>query len=238
VAIPKLAENTAAHKITEPVPSAAPVVEAVVPKTEAVSNQIDLNHCTIEQLLAVPGCPRTIAEAIVRYREKNGDYQKLEELLQVPGMTALLYALLTGQSDPRPPIRSLNELLGFPAGQKISLKDVCDRVASWPNITGIVLGHASGLPMVGHVPVPFESTTIMAFAPKIFATVNQSYRQFAGEETHEIIFPAKGTSFHLYHSGDLYAVVLSSKRSLPRGQAKLLRQVIGEIVRQEKDKSN
>jgi predicted regulator of Ras-like GTPase activity (Roadblock/LC7/MglB family) len=237
--VPKLAETISSHKITEPVPSAAPVPPKIVPTippAQESSPNVDLNSCTVEQLLLVPGCPRTIAEAIVRFREKNGDYQKLEDLLLVPGMTAVLFALLTGQSDPRPPVRTLNELLGFPAGQKISLKDVCDRVASWPHITGIVLGHSTGLPMVGHVPVPFESTTIMAFAPKIFGMVNQSYKQFAGEETTEIIFPSKGTSFHLFHTTELYAVVLSNKRSLPKGQAKLLRQIIAEIVRQEKNK--
>jgi competence protein ComEA len=47
---------------------------------------VNLNSATVPQLEALPGIGRATAERIVEYREKNGGFKKIEELMNVRGV--------------------------------------------------------------------------------------------------------------------------------------------------------
>lgn len=57
---------------------------------------VNINTATVEQLCQVPLITRELAERIVEYREENGDFQVLEELLQVDGFTRQLLRKIKG----------------------------------------------------------------------------------------------------------------------------------------------
>jgi comEA protein len=48
---------------------------------------IDLNAATVEQLEQLPGVGPSTAKAIVRFREKSGWFQRVEDLLAVHGIS-------------------------------------------------------------------------------------------------------------------------------------------------------
>ncbi|MEI9998184.1 MAG: hypothetical protein WDO13_02940 [Verrucomicrobiota bacterium] len=51
-------------------------------------------------------------------------------------MTKTAYTNLTGEPPPAAKLpMSLNELLGYPLHQHLSLKDVTDRISCWPDVT-------------------------------------------------------------------------------------------------------
>jgi competence protein ComEA len=51
-----------------------------------VGKTVNINTATVEELVeSVPLITRELAEKIVKYREEAGDFQTLEELLQVEG---------------------------------------------------------------------------------------------------------------------------------------------------------
>ena len=48
--------------------------------------KLDLNSATAAQLQRLPGIGEKLSAAIVAWREEHGPFQKVEELLQVPGI--------------------------------------------------------------------------------------------------------------------------------------------------------
>jgi competence protein ComEA len=47
---------------------------------------VDVNSATEQQLVEVPGIGEGLARRIVQFREKNGPYQRIEDLLKVQGI--------------------------------------------------------------------------------------------------------------------------------------------------------
>lgn len=59
--------------------------------------KVPLNIANEEQLMKIEGMTEELAEAIVRYRETKGYFEKPEDLLKVPGMTQEVYETLNPQ---------------------------------------------------------------------------------------------------------------------------------------------
>ena len=208
---------------TQPLPDLSP--------EQAASVAFNLNTCTAEDLVKnIPDCSMELAESIVQYRTKIGTYKRIEDLLDVPGITKSAYTNLTGEAPPdnRIPL-SLNELLGFPADQHISLKDVTERIACWPDVTGCVLSQSSGLSLVGTVAPGVNKAAIVAFAPRMFEAINKSFAEVSGQETDALVIPTNGTSFHLFRNRDIYLIVMSRLPQMPERHVKVARFVLAAL---------
>jgi competence protein ComEA len=57
---------------------------------------VNINKATAQEFQQVPLISKELAEKIVKYREKNGDFQVLEELLQVEGFSRDLLRKIKG----------------------------------------------------------------------------------------------------------------------------------------------
>ena len=58
---------------------------------ESVDEKVNINNATIEELLSLSGIGESKAEAIIKYREENGNFKTVEELMEVPGIGEALY---------------------------------------------------------------------------------------------------------------------------------------------------
>jgi competence ComEA-like helix-hairpin-helix protein len=50
-------------------------------------HSVELNHATLIELEQLPETGPKLANAIIRFREKSGPFQRIEDLLAVPGIT-------------------------------------------------------------------------------------------------------------------------------------------------------
>jgi competence ComEA-like helix-hairpin-helix protein len=229
LAIPRPVASSFQASQTKPEPQ-PPEVAA------SASVAFNLNTCTKEELVKnIAGCSPDLADSIIQYRDKIGSFKRLEDLLDVPGITKAAYTNLTGEAPPdnRIPL-SLNELLGFPKDLHISLKDVTERIACWPDVTGCVLSQSSGLSLVGTVPEGVDKSAVVAFAPRMFEAINKSFEEVSGKETDALVIPLSGTSFHLFRNRDLYLIIMSRLPQMPERHLKVARFVLAALsIRKE-----
>lgn len=65
----------------------AGVLDASIPgMPQAEDGKVNLNTATAEELMTLSGIGEAKAEAILRYREEHGGFQKVEELMEVEGI--------------------------------------------------------------------------------------------------------------------------------------------------------
>ena len=61
--------------------------KAPAPKSTATAAApVNLNTATAEQLATIPGVGPKMAERIIDYRQKNGGFKKIEDLMNVSGV--------------------------------------------------------------------------------------------------------------------------------------------------------
>lgn len=54
--------------------------------SESGNGLIDINRASLEQLDSLPGVGPSTAQAIISFREKNGSFASIEELMKIPGI--------------------------------------------------------------------------------------------------------------------------------------------------------
>jgi competence ComEA-like helix-hairpin-helix protein len=59
--------------------------------------KIDINHASIEELSTLPGIGESKASRIVEFRLKYGDYESIDELLFVSGISEKLFLAICNQ---------------------------------------------------------------------------------------------------------------------------------------------
>lgn len=65
--------------------------EAAGATVEESDGRIDINTADATQLVTIPGIGETRAAAILAYREKNGPFAKVEDIMQVSGIKSALF---------------------------------------------------------------------------------------------------------------------------------------------------
>ena len=77
-----------AFALAQPFPAAAAQASSATPQTAKAEAApiVNLNTASVKDLEMLPGIGAKTAELIIAYREKNGPFKKIEELMNVQGI--------------------------------------------------------------------------------------------------------------------------------------------------------
>ncbi|HEU4938707.1 MAG TPA: helix-hairpin-helix domain-containing protein [Vicinamibacterales bacterium] len=67
-------------------PQAAKAGASAAKAKATASNPVNLNSASVAQLQTLPGIGASTAQRIIEYRQKNGSFKKIEELMNVKGI--------------------------------------------------------------------------------------------------------------------------------------------------------
>lgn len=70
--------------------------QTISDQSEPTSYPININHCSLEELVTLPGIGETKAGAIIKYRETNGGFDTIEDILKVPGIGSATFSDIKG----------------------------------------------------------------------------------------------------------------------------------------------
>lgn len=79
-------EQVRVPKVGEPAPTTPPAPGQTGAKPGPPAAPVDLNHATVSDLDVLPGVGPATAAAIVTWREENGGFRRVDDLLEVPGI--------------------------------------------------------------------------------------------------------------------------------------------------------
>jgi len=85
-------ERVRVPRVGEPAPAPPPPAATGAGAPGATADPVDLNRATPADLDALPGVGPATASAIVTWRDENGGFHRVDDLLEVPG-----------RASPRPP---------------------------------------------------------------------------------------------------------------------------------------
>ncbi len=58
---------------------------------QTTNNLVNINTATKDELMTLPGIGESKADAIIKYREKNGPFQSIEDITKIPGIKEGVY---------------------------------------------------------------------------------------------------------------------------------------------------
>lgn len=74
-------------------------VSAGVPflQQEEISDKVNINHAALEELMILEGIGESKAKAIIEYREENGKFLNIEDIMQVNGIKERVFEKIKDQ---------------------------------------------------------------------------------------------------------------------------------------------
>ncbi|MDW8348881.1 MAG: helix-hairpin-helix domain-containing protein [Verrucomicrobiae bacterium] len=201
------------------------------PSDSGESATLDLNSCSVAELLRIPNLPRRLAEAIVQYRETHGAFRALEDLLQVPEMTPVAYAMITGQEAPPnyKHTKNIRQLLSIPQDQTLTAKLVVEKIAGWPDVVGCVLSNKDSSVIASHLMGTLSAEKIAQAAAQFLSFTQNQLEPLQQSQAPEIIIPGPSASFCFMASNKVHLTLIYSVMIPPARHLEILRAIISQI---------
>ena len=211
---------------TEPEPVLVHAETPVESSTAENKHLINLNNCTVDELIQIHGIGPSLAHRIIEYRTANGEFKSVHDLRKVPGIGRKTYRTLAG---PEP--RSLNRLLGVPHNEELTLQEIVRMICTLKGVDGAILAMSDGVFLTGELPSHLDQTSISVFAPQLFRKVSRYMRELrVGQVSRMSVFTDQ-QPISIFRAGEVYLVVIHDTRHFSKALLRRCERISQEIAR-------
>jgi competence ComEA-like helix-hairpin-helix protein len=187
---------------------------------------VDLNRCSVEDLIAIPGVGRALAQRIIDFRNFRGQFHSVQELRQVPGIGRKTFRALAGVHP-----RALNRLLGAPHDGELTLQEIVRLTGKLQGIDGCMLATADGLFLTGELPAHLDQSTISVFAPQLFKKVGRYARELKVGAIRRFTIFTDTQPISIFRAGDVYLIVIHDAFRFSKALLRRCERISQEIAR-------
>ncbi len=222
-AAPSVASSTS-ETAPEPAETETISVTSETGEPAAVFNEhkclVNLNHCTVDDLLTIEGIGPALARRIVAHRDAHGQFNSVEDLRQIPGIGRKTFRALVG-SEPR----SLNQLLGAPVDRELTLQEVVRYTAQLPGVTGCVVALNNGLFITGQLPPAFDQNAMSVFAPQLFRKIGRYTKELKVGTVKRMTIFTDEQPLSIFQAGEVYLVIVHDTRRFSKALLRRLERI-------------
>lgn len=233
------ADLDVSEQTAEPANRVAPAVTSGSRVHCTLIGDLDLNTCDANELAArLDGVAPKLAARIVRYRDLNGNFERVEDLARVPGVGPTTYFKMTGDSwsEARDTLkRSIDDLFCGDKDAMPDLEKVAARFSDLSGFEGCIFTHAEG-----HVLAASwnndQQEVLGVIAPQIFKKVLPYAEQLEIGDLNPLTLFVEDFAVTVMECGDVYFAVIHNAGKFSKKQLNLV-QVVGSELEQRMERA-
>jgi DNA uptake protein ComE-like DNA-binding protein/predicted regulator of Ras-like GTPase activity (Roadblock/LC7/MglB family) len=210
----------------ESAPVTTPAATSVESTAETPQFGIDINHCTIDDLLKIRGIGQSTAARIIEFRNARGHIDSLDELRQIPGVGRKTHRLLTGKQP-----RKINRLLGVEDERELSLQEIVRLTNNLPGIEGCILAMDDGMFLTGKLPAHLDINSVSVFAPQLFRKVGRYTRELGVGKIQRFTIFTDAQPMTIFQAGSVYLIVVHDSKRYSKVLLRRCERISQEIAR-------
>lgn len=187
---------------------------------------IDINRCSVEDLLSIKGIGPSLAQRIIEHRTQRGRFNSLDDLRQVPGVGRKTFRALAGTK-----AQSLNKLLGIAEDRELTLQEIVRHTGKLPGLQGCMLATSDGLFLAGELPPHLDVEAISVFAPQLFKRVTRYTKELKVGEARRFTLFTDEQPVSIFGADDVFLVVIHDRKHFSKRLLRQCERISQEIAR-------
>ena len=192
---------------------------------------IDINSASLEELTSIPGVGPSRARQIIKFRENNGPFKHIYELMNMPGFGPKLFSQATGLSPRTGRNRrtSLNQMLNFTTEADPSLQQLAEAFKKAVSAEGCILSNDDGVPLASTSGIQADADRYAAVNTQLFRRTAKYLHGLTGAEVECISLPIASPPLILFTVNNIYLVLVQGERLLTLRDFEKAKKITAEI---------
>ena len=199
-------------------------------------NGIDINRSNLKDLCRLHSAGEKLAQTLIKYREENGDFKSINELINVPGVGTSVYRSLTGlrpSADLVGAERRINKVVGLSKDKDFPLGKVITEAQTKFGFKSIILSDKDGFEICSSGDkslLESNSELLAATTPQLFKKTRQFLKQSNLPHPQIFTFYLEDTPVTFGIADEVFMVMVHSSKWPEPKHMKQCRELINEMA--------